>query len=66
MAEFGDECLQILSPLLGSVDVSEEVAQRVGEELVAEVMESHQLIQDIAPADKRRLEILHGAVATGG
>lgn len=50
MAELCDEGLQILSSLLGGVDVSEEVPQSVGEELVAEVVEGHQLIQDIPSA----------------
>lgn len=47
VAELGDEGFQILSSLLWCVDVSEEIPESVGEELVTEVMEGHQLIQDI-------------------
>lgn len=50
VAELGDERLQILSSLLWCVNVSEEVPQSVGEELVTEVMEGHQLVQDVPPA----------------
>lgn len=49
VAEFGDEGLQIFSPLLRGVDVSEKVPQRVGEELVTEIMKRHQLVQDVSP-----------------
>lgn len=41
VAELGDEGLQILSSLLWGVDVSEEIPQGIGEELVTEVMEGH-------------------------
>ena len=54
VAELGDEGFQILSSLLWRVDVPEEVPQGVGEELVAEVMQGHQLVQDIPPAYTRR------------
>lgn len=47
VAELGDEGLQILSSLLWCVDVSKELPQSVGEELVTEVMKGHQLVQDI-------------------
>lgn len=50
MAELGDEGFQILSSLLWCMDVSEEIPQSVGEELVTEIMEGDQLIQDIPPA----------------
>lgn len=42
--ELGYECLQVLATLLGGVDVPEEISQRVGQELVAEVVQCHQLI----------------------
>lgn len=38
MAELGNEGFQILPSLLWCVDVSEEIPQSIGEELVAEVM----------------------------
>lgn len=49
VAELGDECFQIFSPLLWCMDMSEEIPQSIGEELVTEVMEGHQLVQDIPP-----------------
>lgn len=49
VAELGDEGFQILSSLLRCVDVSEEIPQSVGEELVTEVMEGHQLVEDVPP-----------------
>lgn len=55
MAELGDERFQILPPLLGGVDVAEKLPQSIREELVAEVMERHQLVQDVPPADKAAL-----------
>ena len=51
LGELGDEGLQVLSSLLGCVYVSEELSQRVGEELVTEVMELHQLIQHVSPEE---------------
>lgn len=50
MAELGNKGFQIFSSLLGRMDVSEEIPQSVGEKLVTEVMELHQLIQDIPSA----------------
>lgn len=49
VAELGDECFQILSSLLRCMDVSEEIPQSIGEELITEVMEGHQLVQNIPP-----------------
>lgn len=62
VAELGDEGLQILSSLFWRVDVPEEIAQSIGEELVAEIMEGHQLVQNIPPAHKHRL---NGIIAWG-
>lgn len=42
--ELGDEGLQVLPTLLRGVDVPEEIPQRIGQELVAEVVQGHQLI----------------------
>lgn len=53
VAELGDERFQILSSLLGRVDVPEKIPQRIREELVAEVMKGNQLVQDIPPAQTR-------------
>lgn len=50
VAELSDEGFQILSSLLWGMDVSEEISQRIGEELVTEIMKCNQLIQDIPPA----------------
>lgn len=50
VAELGDEGLQVLAALLGGVNVAEELAQSVGQELVTEVVEGHQLVQDVPPA----------------
>lgn len=49
VAELGDQCFQVFSSLLWCVDVSEEVPQGIGQELVTEIMEGHQLIQDVPP-----------------
>lgn len=56
MAKLGDEGFQILSSLLWCMDVSEEIPQSVGEELVTEIMEGHQLVQDIPSAHTRTYE----------
>lgn len=50
MAELGDEGLQVLSSLLWCMNMSEEIPQSIWEELVTEIVEGHQLIQDIPPA----------------
>lgn len=50
VAELGNERLQIFPSLLWGVDVSEKVPQSVGKELVTEIMERHQLVQDVSPA----------------
>ena len=50
VAELRDEGFQIFSSFLWCMDVSEEIPQSIGEELVTEIMEGHQLIQDIPPA----------------
>lgn len=50
LAELGNEGFQIFSSLLRCMDVSEEIPQSIREKLVTEVMEGHQLIQDIPPA----------------
>lgn len=49
VAELGNERLQIFPSLLWGVDVSEKVPQSVGKELVTEIMERHQLVQDVSP-----------------
>lgn len=50
VAELCDEGFQILSSLFWCVDVSKEIPQSIGEELVTEIMEGHQLVQNIPPA----------------
>lgn len=50
VAELGDEGFQILPSLFWCVDVSKEIPQSIGEELVTEIMEGHQLVQNIPPA----------------
>lgn len=49
VAKLRDEGFQIFSSFLWCVNVSEEIPQSIGEELVTEIMEGHQLIQDIPP-----------------
>lgn len=57
VAELGDERLQVLAPLLRRVDVPEEVPQGVGQELVTEVVEGHQLVQDVPPARTKEISL---------
>jgi hypothetical protein len=55
VGELGDERLQIFAPLLWGVDVSEEVPQCVGQELVTEVVQRDQLIQHISEKSPVRI-----------
>lgn len=62
VAELGDERLQVLAPLLRRVDVPEEIPQGIGQELVTEVVEGHQLVQDVPPAHTNKGNIVRRVI----